>query len=247
MTASELLGAARSLPFRPLREQLADRPFIVVAPHPDDDSLACGGLIADACRQGLRAKVIIVSDGAGSHRNSKAFPPDRLKALREEEARRAGVELGLRPAEDMVFLGLADRFVRSEDAEAERAVSAIIDCATEIRAGSLFVSWRHDPHCDHQASYRIAREAQRRMGEARLFGYAVWGETLPPSTVVDPIRGGFRIRIDQATLEKKRRAIAAHPSQTTDLIDDDCTCFRLSRADLARFDLPFEFFFEGDA
>jgi LmbE family N-acetylglucosaminyl deacetylase len=165
MTAGELLGAAHSFPFRPLREMLEARPFIVVAPHPDDESLACGGLIADACRQAIRGKVVIVSDGAGSHRNSKAYPPDRLRSLREAEARQAGAELGLRP-EEMLFLGLPDRFVPREGEEAERAIGVIADCAREIGAGSLFVSWRHDPHCDHEASYRIAREVQRCVGKA---------------------------------------------------------------------------------
>jgi LmbE family N-acetylglucosaminyl deacetylase len=79
MTAGELLDAADSFPFRPLREKLGGQPFIVVAPHPDDESLACGGLLAEACRQGLRGTVVIVSDGAGSHPNSKAYPPDRLR------------------------------------------------------------------------------------------------------------------------------------------------------------------------
>ena len=91
MTAAELLDAAHRFPFRRLRERLKDLPFIVIAPHPDDESLACGGLIAEACREGLKRKVVIVSDGAGSHPNSKAYPPDRLRALREAEARRAGV------------------------------------------------------------------------------------------------------------------------------------------------------------
>jgi LmbE family N-acetylglucosaminyl deacetylase len=246
MTAGDLLETAHSFPFHPLREKLEDRPFIVVAPHPDDESLACGGLIAEACRQGLRGKVVIVSDGLGSHPNSKAYPPDRLRVLREGEARRAGAELGLKP-EDMLFLGLADRFVPSEGADAQRAIGVIVDCVRQSGAGSLFVSWRHDHHCDHEASYRITREAQRRITGVRLFEYVVWGHTLPPSTEVDPIPSGFRIRIDPECLEKKRRAIAAHRSQTTDLIDDDPDGFRLTQSDLARFDLQYEFFFESDA
>ena len=227
MTAGELLDAAHSLPFRFVRDALQGRPFVVVAPHPDDESLACGGLIADACEQGLRAKVVIVSDGAGSHPNSRAYPPDRLASLREEEARQAGAELGLKPGE-MLFLGLPDRFVPYKGEDAERAIGIIADCVTEIGAGSLFVSWRHDPHCDHEASYAIAREVQRRVGKVRLFEYVVWGHSLPPSTEVDPIRSGFRISIDQAAME--------NPGG-----------FLFSQIDLAHFDLPYEFFLESGA
>jgi LmbE family N-acetylglucosaminyl deacetylase len=194
----------------------------------------------------LRGKVVIVSDGAGSHPKSKAYPPDSLTSLREEEAKAAGAELGLK-AGDMLFLGLPDRFVPCEGEEAERAIGVIAACVREIGARSLFVSWRHDPHCDHEASYRIARKAQRRLGEVRLFEYVVWGHTLPPSTEIDPMGNGFRIPIDHEAHEKKRRAIAAHRSQTTDLIDDDPAGFRFTRSGLARFDLPYEFFFESDA
>jgi LmbE family N-acetylglucosaminyl deacetylase len=41
VTVDEFLGAAQRMPFRPLREALEDRPFIVLAPHPDDESLGC--------------------------------------------------------------------------------------------------------------------------------------------------------------------------------------------------------------
>jgi LmbE family N-acetylglucosaminyl deacetylase len=147
----------------------------------------------------------------------------------------------------MLFLGLPDRFVPFEGEEAERAIGAIVDCVREIGTRSLFVSWRHDPHCDHEASYQIARKVQLRVGKVRLFEYVVWGHTLPPSTEVDSIRSGFRIHIDQEGLEKKRRAIAAHRSQTSDLIYDDPDGFRFTQSGLARFDLPYEFFFESDA
>ena len=75
----------------------------------------------------------------------------------------------------------------------------------------------------------------------------MWGHTLPPSTEVDPIRSGFRISIDPEILDKKRRAIAAHRSQTTALIDDDPGGFLFSKIDLAHFDLPCEFFIESNA
>jgi LmbE family N-acetylglucosaminyl deacetylase len=224
MTAGELLDAAHSFQFRSLRDQLEDRPFVVVAPHPDDESLACGGLIADACRQGLRGTVVIVSDGAGSHPNSRAYPPDRLKSVREGEARRAAAELGLAP-DEILSLSLPDRFVPCEGEEAERAIAAIVQCVRKIGARSLFVSWRHDPHCDHQASYQIACGVQRREGELRLFEYVVWGPTLPPATEVDTL-GVFRIRLDTRLSKKsvarlprtaRRRAI----SLTTTRLDFD--------------------------
>jgi LmbE family N-acetylglucosaminyl deacetylase len=168
----------------------------------------------------------------GSEQQSLSAGP--AEALREEEAKRAGAELGLKP-EDILFLRLSDHFVSCGGEEAERAIGAIVDCVREMSAGSLFVSWRHDPHCDYEASYRIVREAPRRVGELKLFEYVVWGHTLPPSTEVNPIRSGFRIRIDQEGLEKKCRAIAAHRSQTSDLIDDDPDGFLFSQIDLAHF------------
>lgn len=68
---------------------------------------------------------------------------------------------------------------------------------------------------------------------------------MPPSTEVEPIRGGFRIDIGHV-IEKKRRAIATHRSQMTGLIDDDPEGFRMKSIDVERLDLPYEFFLECD-
>ena len=126
---------------------------------------------------------------------------------------------------------------------AEKAIERIVASAQEVGAAALFVSWRHDPHCDHQASYRLARAAQRRLTAVKLFEYTVWGAALPVATPVEP-GGGFRLEIGRR-LAQKRRAIDAHRSQTTDLISDDPNGFRLTGTDLARFALPYEFFFES--
>jgi LmbE family N-acetylglucosaminyl deacetylase len=243
MDAGQMLEAARSFEFSTLDQRLGLGGLVVVAPHPDDESLACGGLIAEACLQRRPTRVVIVSDGTGSHPASKTYPESRLRNLREQEASRAVRELGLDPP-DIVFLRLPDRFVPNEGPAAEAAASKVVECVLEVCAQALFVSWRHDPHCDHQASYRIARAVQRRLPTLRLYEYTVWGWALPPETQVQPITDGFRLRIERQR-EKKQRAIAAHRSQTTDLIKDDPKGFRLTEADLARFDHPFEFFFES--
>jgi LmbE family N-acetylglucosaminyl deacetylase len=240
-TAGELLLAARSFPFATLGDVLGSGGLLVVAPHPDDESLACGGLIAEACSQHRPTRVIVVSDGSGSHPRSKIYPKDALRQLREAETKRAVQELGLDPC-NLVLLRLPDRFVPSGGPSAEEAIERIRACAVGIGAEAIFVSWRHDPHCDHQASYQLVREVQRRSSSLKIYEYTVWGAALPPEAAIDPVTDGFRIAIAGA-LAKKRRAITAHQSQVSDLIQDDPNGFRLSAADLARFDESFEFFF----
>jgi LmbE family N-acetylglucosaminyl deacetylase len=244
LTAAQLLGSAHAFPFSTLNERLGSGGLVVIAPHPDDESLACGGLIAEARTEERPTRVVIVSDGTGSHPGSPSFPKDRLRSLREEESRRAVGELGLDPDRDLVFLRLPDRSVPSEGPSADNAIDAICECVAKVGARALFVSWRHDPHCDHQASYSIARGVQNRLSWLNLYEYSVWGAALPPAFPIEEAFGGFRIRIDRHRA-KKRRAIAAHRSQTTDLISDDPAGFRLSASDLARFDLAYEIFFEG--
>jgi LmbE family N-acetylglucosaminyl deacetylase len=243
VNAGELLEAAHSFPFSSLENCLGKGGLVVVAPHPDDESLACGGLIAEGCAQGRSVRVVFVSDGTGSHPNSKKYPERRLRDLREREAVEAIIELGLNPF-DAVFLRLRDRFVRAEGPLAEEKKAAILDCIRQVRAEALFVTWRFDPHCDHQASYELTRSVQRSLSGVRLFEYTVWGSALPSMTPIEKLSEGFRIRIDRWE-EKKRRAIAAHRSQTTDLIDDDPNGFCLREEDLARFRHPYEFFFES--
>ncbi len=243
MTAGELLERAHSFPVSSLKQRLGEGGVVVVAPHPDDESLGCGGLIAEAQAEGRRVRVVVVSDGTGSHPASKAYPKARLRDLRETEARRAVRELGLDSDKDIEFLRLPDRFVPSDGPFAEKAIERIIASAREVRAAALFVSWRHDAHCDHQASYRLARAAQRRLTAVKLFEYTIWGTALPAETPVE-LAGGFRLEIGRH-LPRKRRAIDAHRSQTTDLIADDPNGFRLTGTDLARFALVYESFFES--
>ncbi len=93
-----------------------DDRLLVLAPHPDDETLAAGGVIGEAIRRGLPVRVVFFTNGDSNvwsfmvYRKRPVLKPSsvlRMGRLRREEALAAGGKLGLR-AEDLVFLGYPD-------------------------------------------------------------------------------------------------------------------------------------------
>ncbi len=244
MRASTFLAQAEALPIGSLETLRGSGGIVVVAPHPDDESLGCGGLIAEACARGVDVRLVVVSDGVGSHRKSRLYPPDRLRDLREAETVEAAAALGLR--QDAIhFLRLPDAAVPTRGPVAEQATGAIVAAARECAAGAVCVTWRHDPHCDHEAAAKLVDGARRRLEAVRLYEYPIWGWTLPPDAEVPGQPEGLRLDVSGHALAK-RRAVLAHRSQTTDLINDDPSGFRLDATMLDRFAGRFEIYLEMD-
>lgn len=238
--AAELLPGLETLPFATLEALIGPRPPVILVPHPDDESLGCGGLIAACCARLTPPRLIVVTDGAGSHPNSRACPPARLVAIRAREIRDAAALLGL-GAHAIDFLGLPDAAAPTAGPDFEDAVAAIAATLRRTRASALLAPWRHDPHCDHVAADAMARAAAARTG-VRHLAYPVWGWTLPPETELpEPRLSGHRLDI-AAHLPAKQAAIAAHRSQHAGLIADDPAGFQLPERLLAVFRRPFEVF-----
>lgn len=238
---AEFFDRADRLPLQDLGTLVGPGGALVVAPHPDDESLGCGGLLALCGKTGRSAHVVIVSDGTGSHPASRRYPHDALRNLRENETLAASEALGLRRA-DVSFLRLPDTAVPSSGVAASGAIAAIVEQAQSIAASAIFVTWRNDPHCDHEASFALAREAAHRIG-TRLVQYPVWGHTRDDGMTFDTPPRGCRLDIGDV-LDRKLAAIAEHRSQTTRLIDDDPEGFILPPEMIARFQRPFEIYLE---
>jgi LmbE family N-acetylglucosaminyl deacetylase len=101
------------LPMPPLSEM---KRIMVIAPHPDDETLACGGLIALARREGIPVKVVVVTNGesfsyaAHIHYKKVVLPPSyyiKFGEKRQSETLSAMELLGV-PKEDVIFLGYPD-------------------------------------------------------------------------------------------------------------------------------------------
>jgi LmbE family N-acetylglucosaminyl deacetylase len=242
MRAGEALGRLRSFPLRALGEAfpVGGGGVVILAPHPDDESLGCGGLIASLCDRGTPPLVMILTDGTGSHPNSRAYPPERLRGVREAETRAATAELGL-PPERLVFLGYRDTAAPGEGPALEAAAARVAEVVRDAGCFTLLAPWRHDPHCDHEAAAAIAVAASR-IASLRLLAYPVWSLTLPPDTdLPDEAIEGFRIGV-AGQLARKRRAIHAHASQYAGLITDDPEGFQMQPGFIELFLQPSEVF-----
>jgi LmbE family N-acetylglucosaminyl deacetylase len=243
LTIGEYLAAIRQLPLGSLQQLTAGSPIVVLSPHPDDESLGAGGLIAAACKVGQRINVVVITDGAGSHPRSQLYPYDLLVGLRRAEVDAAGTLLGLAP-DCVSHLDLPDTKAPSSGPSFEAAVNAIAETCRMADAKSLFVTWDRDPHCDHEATARMAEAVRRKLPGLRLWAYPIWGWHLDAALSLDrPEPTGFRLDISEQQAIK-RAAIAAHVSQMTDLIDDDPDGFCFTERTLAPFLGPFEYFIE---
>jgi LmbE family N-acetylglucosaminyl deacetylase len=229
-----------ALPVGGLDDIIGGGTCLVLAPHPDDESLGCGGLIATCVAAGRPPLVVVLTDGAGSHPGSRAFPPDRLRAVRAQEVRTAVGRLGL-AADRVVLLGIPDTAAPVDGPGFEAVVSAL---AGLVRpgCGAILAPWRYDPHCDHEAASLMASAVAESVS-IRHVAYPVWGWTLPGETLVPDGSGsaGFRLEISRF-LDAKRAAIEAHASQYGALITDDPDGFRLPDGLLSVFEVPFETF-----
>ncbi len=239
MRAGAVHAAMASLPYAPVQTILGAGPLLVLAPHPDDESLGCGGLIAASCAAGITVHVAVLTDGTKSHPSSRAFPAARLKAVREAEVTAAIGHLGLQPHR-LHFLAYPDAAAPRWGRALRQAGDNLAHLTRRLGIRTVVASWRHDPHCDHLAAHRIARRACRLTG-ARLLSYAVWGWTLPPDRPLPRARVlGWRLDVTPY-LPAKRAAIACHRSQLG-LIDDDPAGFTLPAHLLTLCDRPFEVF-----
>jgi LmbE family N-acetylglucosaminyl deacetylase len=240
--AADVHRAWRELPLGSLDDVIGDGTCLILAPHPDDESLGCGGLIAACVTAGRAPLVVVLTDGTGSHPGSRAFPPDRLRAVRAEEVAAAVGQLGL-GRDRLVMLNQRDT-AAPVDGPGFAAVVAVLAglVRREPYCTAVLAPWRHDPHCDHEAA-SLAAAAVAEAVSIRHVAYPVWGWTLPMETPVpdEPGVAGFRLEIDRF-LAAKRAAIRAHGSQYGDLITDDPDGFRLPAGLLSVFEAPFETF-----
>ncbi len=228
--AAGFLGTVAPLDLRPCTRA------VVLAPHPDDETLGLGGLISTLIMADVPVTVIAGTDGEASHPRSSPAIRAVLRQRRPAEARAALSVLGAGRPPEVIRLALPDgQLSRSEGAMTELV-------GHMLRPGDwCFATWEGDGHPDHEAASRSARAICDRVG-ARLVSYPIWmWHWATPADAQVPWTRARRIPLSPAAMKRKALAVDCFRSQIRPLCPTDPAI--VPPNDLAHFLRSFEMVF----
>ncbi|WP_050010713.1 PIG-L deacetylase family protein [Herbaspirillum sp. B65] len=206
---------------------------VILAPHPDDETLGCGGLIAQLANLMREIAVVAVSDGEHSHPESSPLAA-RLPLLRPAESIAALHCLGAGQAQ-ILRTRIPDGRIGQHRLELKAWLIAQLR-HTDI----VFAPWRMDGHPDHETVGEVAAELEQELG-CKLVEVPIWGWHR-----TQPLGGDFpwvrahKLNLDAETSLKKRRALRCYHSQISRDGQRDPV---LPAGVLAHFVRPYEVFF----
>jgi len=170
---------------------------LVIAPHPDDEVIGCGGTVCLHAQRGDRVVAVFLTSG---ELGLKKVPRETAWLIREREARAAARILGLA---DTVFLRLPDWSVGEHIHAGAVLLSPIL---RRERPGLIYLPHAREWHPDHRAACPLVRRALSRARPAKwptLRSYEVW----TPQETCDQVQNISPV------MPRKLRALRAHRSQ----------------------------------
>jgi LmbE family N-acetylglucosaminyl deacetylase len=212
------------------------RRAVMVAPHPDDEVLAAGGLMQRLASGGTELTVLSVTDGEASHPCSPTITAMALSDRRARELRQALDFLGL-PGAKVVRLALPDGDVETHTGELMGCLKALLGPDVLCVA-----PWQQDGHPDHDATGRAATRACAATGSPFLTSLVWTWHWAQPGDGRIPWSRARRLALSRLEGTRKRWATRAFVSQIAPLSEAPGDDAILSPAMLAHFDRSYEVF-----
>jgi LmbE family N-acetylglucosaminyl deacetylase len=150
-------------------EQNLGRSAMIFSPHPDDETLGCGGMMIRKRQMGADIKVIFMTDGCRSH--AHLMPAQELRLRRQQEAIAATQVLGIEP-QDVLFLGFTDGTLQESQA---LAVPKLINLLQQFQPQEIFIPYRAEVPADHWFTNRFVQVAlQQCTVKPLMYEYPIW-------------------------------------------------------------------------
>jgi LmbE family N-acetylglucosaminyl deacetylase len=182
--------------------------LVLVAAHPDDETLGLGATAALLASRRITVQVVAVTDGEAAYPRRDDRRRRLLAAQRRDELTAAAARLRLpRP----IFLGIPDGEVAGNEERLEVELEAVL--AESPPGAWCAATWRADGHPDHEATGRAAAAAAHDT-PAVLIEYPIWmWHWATPDDPAVPWHRARRVSLSSAELSTKAEAMRCYPSQ----------------------------------
>lgn len=171
--------------------------ILVLSPHPDDESIGCGGTLRKHIVEGDIVLVIFLTSG---ERGGHGMSPEETKIVREQEAKDAAAILGY---ESFEFWRIPNGKLRITKSAIERLSVKIKEWKPDI----IYVSHDKEMHPEHKAAAGIVKKVLSKASalevKPAVYMYEVWTPMQRMDHIVDI----------SSYVDIKRKAIKAHKSQ----------------------------------
>jgi LmbE family N-acetylglucosaminyl deacetylase len=181
--------------------------LLLVAAHPDDETLGLGATAAALAQRGVIVQVVSVTDGEA------AYPEDpgrcaELAVTRREELAAATARLGLATP---IFLGIPDGEASANEDRLAVELRALL--AGRPPGTWCAATWRGDGHPDHEATGRAAATASRDTSSV-FVEYPIWmWHWATPDDDAVPWENARRVPMAAQDLATKSEALQCFSSQ----------------------------------
>lgn len=142
--------------------------IIIIAPHPDDEALGCGGLIARLCAEKNPPHIAVLTGGGGSLRGRSDISETEVANARRELTLDSAKQFGL-PEENIHFLDFQDGDI---GACPEKEMSRLRQLINNLNPDNILVPHNSEGWPDHLAARDIGIELAPE--KAAIWEYCVW-------------------------------------------------------------------------
>ncbi|WP_330660108.1 PIG-L deacetylase family protein [Erythrobacter sp.] len=231
-----VLGASRTAVPVDIESLAPPGALLVIAPHPDDETLGCGQALSAAAAAGRDILLVLLTDGEASTPGKTPAERNRLVAQRLDELRNALSLLAPGKRIRIERTRLPDGKSTPCDLAIDRAEELLVD-ARKMKVAAVWSTWRGDPHCDHQTAAIIGRRLAERLG-VPFWTYPVWGRFGER-----PHPGELRLFADDSAALRKQSAMQCYRSQLDQTAPPAAGEFRMPPALVDHFATHPEIFF----
>jgi N-acetylglucosamine malate deacetylase 1 len=196
-------GVLPAVPFR--TTELLNHRVLALAPHPDDETLGCGGSLILHVRHRDPVKVVILTNGVRGD-TKRQYQADEYVARRRQEARQAcHAVLGVT---DLEFWEYEDGALAVDESTLTRLQRLLL----EYQPTLVYVPSPQEYHPDHRVTAFMLYAVVRRLPKELLVAFYEFDRPIHVNTLIDI----------SAVVDEKRRACDMYATQLENYPYTDC-------------------------